>query len=511
MSIVLDGRHLTIENLSRIARDGEAVELAPEALERIRACRALVERKIEAREVMYGINTGIGEFSEIILSDDQVRDFQRYLIYNHAAGIGEPAPVAYVRGAMAGRINVHAHGRSGCRPEITLCLLEMLNRGVTPYVCQKGSVGACGDLAPMSQIALLLMGEGQAWYKGELLPGAEALKRAGIAVPGLEARDGLATINGSNLLTAMSALHIYDMERWLKQAEIAAAMSLEALLANLKPYQAPLHVVRGFRGAIRSAAAIRRCIEGSDLATGKVKTRVQDAYSMRSTPQVIGAAHDAVAYARSQVEIELNGVGDNPIFFPETGVTQTGANFQGSPVSLPMEMAGQAITMVSVLSERRLNRLLNPALSAGLPAFLTRGAGMFSGMMLSQYTADSLIVEQRMLCTPASVASIPAAADQEDFVSMGMNTALKNAQIVENACGVLGIEMMAAAQALDLREFTPGRGTAAAKACVRGTVEYLDVDRPLNPDHTAMRELVRSNRVLAAVENAVGDLAEFEL
>ncbi len=356
MSIVLDGHGLTIENLNLIARHGEPVELAPAALERIRTCRALVERKIEAREVMYGINTGIGEFSEIILGDEQVRDFQRYLIYNHAAGIGEPAPLAYVRGAMAGRINVHAHGRSGCRPEITLCLVEMLNRGVTPYVCQKGSVGACGDLAPMSQIALLLMGEGQAYYQGELLPGAEALRRAGITPPGLHARDGLATINGSNLLTAMSALHLVDMERWLKQAEIAASMSLEALLANLKPYQSPLHVVRGFRGAIRSAAAIRRCIDGSDLATGKVKTRVQDAYSMRSTPQVIGAAHDAVAYARSQVEIELNGVGDNPIFFPETGVTQTGANFQGSPVSLPMEMAGQAITMVSVLSERRLNR-----------------------------------------------------------------------------------------------------------------------------------------------------------
>ncbi|MBK6735179.1 MAG: aromatic amino acid lyase [bacterium] len=510
MSIVLDGRHLTIENLARIARDGEAVALAPEALERIKACRALVERKIEAREVMYGINTGIGEFSEIILNDDQVRDFQRYLIYNHAAGIGEPAPAEYVRGAMAGRINVHAHGRSGCRPEITLCLLEMLNRGVTPYVCQKGSVGACGDLAPMSQVALLLMGEGQAWYKGELLPGAEALKRAGIEVPGLHARDGLATINGSNLLTAMSALHIHDMERWLKQAEIAAAMSLEALLANLKPYQSPLHVVRGFRGAIRSASAIRRCMEGSDLATGKVKTRVQDAYSMRSTPQVIGAAHDAVAYARSQVEIELNGVGDNPIFFPETGVTQTGANFQGSPVSLPMEMAGQAITMVSVLSERRLNRLLNPALSAGLPAFLTRGAGMYSGMMLSQYTADSLIVEQRMYCTPASVASIPAAADQEDFVSMGMNTAIKNGHILENACGVLGIEMMAAAQALDLRDFTPGKGTGAARACVREHVAFLDVDRPLHPDHTAMRELVRSHRALAAVEQVVGDLAEFD-
>ncbi|MGD9547950.1 MAG: histidine ammonia-lyase [Candidatus Krumholzibacteriia bacterium] len=506
MAIVLDGSGLSIEKLERIARQGEKVELAPRALERIRACRHLLERKIQAGEIMYGVNTGIGEFSEIALNEEQVRDFQKYLIYNHAAGIGDPAPIDYVRGAMAGRINVHAHGHSGCRPEITLTLVEMLNRGVTPYVCQKGSVGACGDLAPMSQIALLLLGEGQAWYRGELLPGAEALGRAGIPVPGLKARDGLATINGSNLLTAMSALAIFDMQRWLKQAEIAAAMSLEALLANLKPYTAQLHEVRGFKGAIRSAAAIRKCIEGSDLMTGKVKTRVQDAYSMRSTPQVVGAAHDAVAYARSQVEIELNGVGDNPIFFPETDTCLTGANFQGTPVSLPMELAGQAVTMVSVLSERRLNRLLNPALSAGLPAFLTRGAGMFSGMMLSQYTADTLIVEQRILCAPAAVASIPAAADQEDFVSMGMNTALKNAQIVDNAHGILGIELMAAAQALDLRDFTPGRGTAAGRKTVRSVVDFLEVDRPLAPDHTAMKELVRSCRVLEAVENEIGPL-----
>ncbi len=506
MAIILDGSQLTIENLVAIARDGEQVELPAAALERIRRCRELLNEKMDAGEIMYGVNTGIGEFSEIVLDDDQVRQFQRYLIYNHAAGIGDPAPIEYVRGAMAGRINVHAHGRSACRPEITQTLVAMLNKGVTPFVCQKGSVGASGDLAPMAQVALLLMGEGRAYYQGELLEGREALDRAGIPVPGLEARDGLATINGSNLLTAMSAIHLYDMERWLKQAEIAAAMSLEALLANMKPYEAPLHEVRGFAGAMRSAAAIRRCTQGSDLLTGKVKTRVQDAYSMRSTPQVIGAAHDAVAYARSQVETELNGVGDNPIFFPETGTFQTGANFQGTPVSLPMEMAGQAITMISVLSERRLNRMLNPALSAGLPAFLTKGAGMFSGMMLSQYTADSLIVEQRILSAPASVASIPAAADQEDFVSMGMNTALKNQQIIDNAYGVLGIEFMGAAQALDLREFQPGKGVNVARAVIRTKVEFLDEDRSLYPDHTEMQELVRSGAILEAVEKEVGDL-----
>ncbi|MCP4571167.1 MAG: aromatic amino acid lyase [bacterium] len=507
MAIVLNGAGLTVDKIVRIARHGEKVELAPDALERIRRCRALLEKKVAAKEIMYGVNTGIGEFSEIVLDDDQTRDFQRYLIYNHAAGIGDPAPLEYVRGAMTGRINVHAHGNSGCRPEITLALMEMLNKGVTPFVCQKGSVGACGDLAPMSQIALLLMGEGEAYFEGELLEGAEALSRAGITPPGLEARDGLATINGSNLLTAMSAIHLYDMNRWLKQAEITAAMSLEALLANLKPYESRLHEVRGFKGAVRSAAAIRRCIAESDLATGKVKTRVQDAYSMRSTPQVIGAAHDAVDHARSQVEIELNGVGDNPIFFPEEEMTLTGANFQGTPVSLPMEMAGQAVTMISVLSERRLNRMLNPALSAGLPAFLTKGAGMFSGMMLSQYTADMQIVEQRILSAPASVASIPAAADQEDFVSMGMNTAIKNGQILDNAFGVLGIEMMAAAQALDFRDFTPGLGVRAAKARVRETVDFLDVDRSLYSDHTAMKALIKSCEVLEAVEREVGDLA----
>jgi histidine ammonia-lyase len=506
MPITLDGSSLTIEKLVAIARENEKVELAPEALERIKVCRAMLEEKLANKEIMYGTNTGIGEFSEVLLSDEQVKEFQKYLIYNHAAGIGEPAPVEHVRAALAGRINVHAHGNSGCRPEITLTLVEMLNKGVTPVVCQKGSVGASGDLAPMAQAALLLMGEGEAFLEGKRLPGSEAMRRAGIEVPGLQARDGLAAINGSNLLTAMSALHIYDMERLLKQAEIAAAMSIEALLGNLKPYNARLHELRGFKGAVTSAGNIRKCIEGSDLTTGKMKTKVQDAYSMRSTPQVIGAARDAIAYARSQVEIELNGVGDNPIFIPEDRLTLTGANFQGSPVSLPMDMAGAALTMVCVLSERRLNRLTNPALSVGLPDFLAHEPGFYSGFMLSQYTADTLIVEQRMLSAPASIQSIPAAADQEDFVSMGMNTAIKNGQILDNAYGVLGIEFMAAAQALDFREFTPGKGTGKAREVIRRHVKHLDVDRPLYPDHNTMKAVVKSGEILEEVEKVVGEL-----
>ncbi len=506
MTIVLGDNRFSIEDIVRIARFNEPVELHSDALERIRKCREMLEEKIQSREIMYGVNTGIGEFSEVVLDDDQIQDFQKYLIYNHAAGIGDPAPIEYVRGAMASRINVHANGHSGCRPEITMTLIEMLNKGVTPFVCQKGSVGACGDLAPMSQIALLMIGEGEAYYKDELLDGKEAMESAGISVPGLEARDGLAIINGSNLLTAMSAILIYDANRWFKQAEIACAMSLEALKANMNPYLPKLHEVRGFPGAIRSAKAIRKLVEKGDLAENKIKCKVQDAYSMRSTPQVIGAAHDALAHAKSQVEIELNGVGDNPVFFPEEKIQISGANFQGTPVSLPMDMIGASITMVSILSERRMNRLNNPALNVGLPAFLTKGAGMFSGLMLSQYTADMQIVEQRILSTPASIQSIPAAADQEDFVSMGMNTAIKNFQIMDNANGIIGIELIAAAQALDFRDYTFGTGVKKAKEVIRKYVDFLDVDRPLYPDHTKMKELVKSCEILEEIENLIGSL-----
>ena len=506
MTYIIKGAGLTIENVVNVARHNEKVELHPEALDRIKKCRAMLEDKIEAGEIMYGVNTGIGEFSEVVLNDDQVKEFQKYLIYNHAAGIGEPMPIEWVRGAMLGRINVHAHGNSGVRPEITQTLISMLNKGVTPWVCKKGSVGASGDLAPMSQIALLMMGEGKAYYNDELYEGKDAMEKAGIEIPGLKARDGLATINGSNVLTAMSAIFLYDANRFLKQAEIAASMSLEALKANMKPYTSKLHEVRGFKGAIRSARAINKMVEGGDLKEERVPHKVQDAYSMRSTPQVVGAAHDALGYARSQVEIELNGVGDNPIFFPDEDLQISGANFQGTPVAVPMDMAGAAITMVCVMSERRMNRLNNPALSVGLPAFLTKGAGMFSGLMLSQYTADMQIVEQRILSAPASIQSIPAAADQEDFVSMGMNTALKNFQILDNAFGILGIEMMAAAQALDFREYNFGKGVTKAKEIVRKYVEFLEIDRPLYNDHNSMKDLIESCEVLEEVEKLIGSL-----
>ncbi len=505
MTVKIKGSGLTIDDVAKVARFGEKVELAEEAKERINKCRNLLEKKIDEGEIMYGVNTGIGEFSEVALDEEQTKQFQKYLIYNHAAGIGEPIPEEQVRAAILTRINVHAHGNSGMRLVITETLVDMLNKGVTPVVCKKGSVGACGDLSPMSQIALLMMGEGEAFYKGKRMSGKAALDAAGIEVPGLKARDGLATINGSNVTSGIGCLQIYDAERWLKQAEIAAAMTLEALMANLKPYDERLHKLRGFRGAVTCAQNIAKVVEDSDLRKG-MKVKVQDAYSMRSTPQVLGALRDQLRWAREQFEVELNGVGDNPIFIPEDDLVLTGANFQGTPISMPLDMVGAGVCMVSVISERRLNRLLNPALSVGLPAFLTKGAGMYSGLMLSQYTADMQIVEQRILSTPACIQSIPAAADQEDFVSMGMNTALKTAQIMDNAYGVLGIEFMAAAQALDFRDFTPGKGTRAAHKEIRKVVDFLDEDRPLFDDHNAMKELVHSLKILEAVEGEIGEL-----
>ncbi|MDP6378786.1 MAG: aromatic amino acid ammonia-lyase [Candidatus Thalassarchaeaceae archaeon] len=505
MDLVLDGSHLTIHDVERVAREGDKVSISDEAGERINACREMIQRKIDAHEVMYGVTTGIGEFSEVVLSPEQVLDFQKYLVYSHAAGIGEPMPLEVVRGAMVSRINVHCHGNSGGRLEVTQLLIDMLNQGVTPVVASKGSVGACGDLSPMSQIAMAMMGEGEAFFEGKRMPSADALSSAGLNPIELEARDGLAIINGSNMLTAMAALTLCDALRWLKYHDISAAMTLEALNANLLAFDPLLHELKGFNGSMQVASNILKLTEGSAIVTSTGK-KVQDAYSLRSTPQVIGSLKDAMKYAISQVEIELNGVGDNPVFIVDEERVITGANFQGSPVSLPMEMVGIGLSMAAVLSERRLNRLTNPALSGGLPPFLTEKPGLHSGLMVAQYTACALVAETRILSHPAANQSIPAAADQEDFVSMGMTTTQKTRNIMENCFGVLSIEMIASSQALDIRNQKLGKGVAEAHKIIRDSIEHLDNDRPLYPDHNKMVEILLSGAILQAVEGTVGKL-----
>jgi histidine ammonia-lyase len=507
MAFTLDGKNLTIEKVVEVARGGEKVEISTEAKSRIQKCRDLLEDKIQKGEIMYGVNTGIGELAEVVLTQEQVKQYQKYIIYSHAAGYGRPMPEDVVRAAMLSRLSVHCHGHSGLRLAVVETLKEMLNRGVTPVVCEKGSVGACGDLSPMSQIALAVMGEGEAFYQGERLSAGKALEKAGIRPIVLEARDGLALINGSNVITGLGALTLYDAGRWLKASEIAAAMTLEVLNANMKAYDERLHMVRGYPGALESAENIRRITEGSEMLAGIGKKKVQDCYSLRSTPQVVGAARDALKWARTMFEVELHGAADNPVFFPEEKLVLTGANFQGVPQAFALELMGTALTTVAVLSERRTNRLMNPHLSVGLPAFLTKGAGMFSGMMLSQYTAGALICENRILSHPAATGSIPAAADQEDFVSMGMTTALKTRQILDNAQAVLAIELMAGAQAVDFRKpLKPGQGVQAAYDVVRRHVAHLEEDRPLYGDINKLKEVVESGEVLEAVEAAIGKL-----
>ena len=500
MPVVINGKSLTIDKVVEVARKKTEISVSEKSWNKINSCRKMLEEKINNHEIMYGITTGIGEFSEVTLDPNQTKEFQKLLIYSHAAGIGEPMDIEIVRGAMCGRINVHSKGYSGGRKEITEYLIQTLNHDLTPVVCEKGSVGACGDLSPMSQIALALMGEGEMFDNGKIVNSKEALKKIGLKPLELEARDGLALINGSNVLTALAAIILYDAKKWMKLHDIAAAMTLEALMANMKPYDMRIHQLRGFTGSQIVANNLNKLTEESEILFGGSK-KVQDAYSMRSTPQVAGTLRDSIDYAASQVEIELNGVGDNPIFLTKEKDVLTGANFQGTPIALPMEMVGTGLSMVAVLSERRMNRLTNPALSVGLPPFLAEKPGLHSGMMLSQYTADALIAETRILSHPAANQSIPAAADQEDFVSMGLTTSQKTKQILDNCYGVLAIEMMAAAQALDMRKKSMGVGTSIAHKIIRENINYLDEDRPLYNDHNKMVDILKSERIIDEVEN----------
>jgi histidine ammonia-lyase len=506
MSIVLDGHSLKVEDVVRIARNREPIDFHPDAVCRINKCRGLLERKIQAREIMYGVNTGIGELSEVVLAPDQVEKYQKFLLYSHAAGCGEPCAEEDVRAGMLARLNTHCWGHSGIRLEIVETQRQMLNKGVTPVVCQKGSVGACGDLSPMAQMAITLMGEGDVYYDGKRLPATEGMKQAGIPTIVYRERDGLAAINGSNLISGMGCLEVYDAVRWVKTQEVALAMTLEALNANMKAFDPRIHMVRGYPGAQECAANIRKLTECSELLKRKGK-KVQDAYSLRSSPQVIGAAKDAAKWSRYMQEIELNHAADNPTFFPDEELVLTGANFQGTPMAFGLELLGMSVTTVGVLSERRLNRMMNPHLSMGLPAFLTKGAGMFSGLMLSQYTAGALVAENKVLCTPAAIQSIPAAADQEDFVSMGMTTAIKTRQIIENSWFIVAIEIMAAAQAFDfLAPTKPSPAMQAVHEVVRKYVKRLDEDRPIHGDINTLAKVAKSGEILKAAEKVVGDL-----
>ena len=502
--IQLDGSTLTIAQLVAIADRGERVGIAPTAAARVRAARAVVERKAAGEEPVYGVNTGFGSFAEVKVARDALAALQRNLVRSHAAGVGRPLTIRAVRAAMALRANVLAKGYSGIRLETLEALVAMLDRGVHPVVPSRGSVGASGDLAPLAHIALVLIGEGEAWAPGAAgrdagvatVSGGEALRAAGLAPIALEAKEGLALINGTQPSTAILALALAGAEQLARAADIAAALSIDALRGSIHPFDARIHRARGLAGQIDAADNIDRLLRDSAInASHQGCGRVQDAYSMRCAAQVHGAARDAMAFIRQTVEREANAATDNPMVFTEAGDIVSGGNFHGAPVALAADLLAIALVPLATVSERRTDRLVDPALS-GLPAFLTREGGLRSGLMLAQVTAAAVASELKTLAHPAGVDTIPTSANKEDHVSMSMAAALKAERALVRAREVIAIELLAACQAIDLlAPLTTSPPLARVHALVRSRVPTLDDDRPPAPDIAAIATLIAANEV----------------
>jgi histidine ammonia-lyase len=450
-TILLDGDTLTLEQLEAIALGQARVGLAPVAIERLAKARALVDTIAAGDRPAYGINTGFGNLAEVRIAKGDLRQLQRNLILSHAAGVGEPLAVDETRALMALRANVLAKGYSGVRLQTVETLVAMLNADVLPLVPSRGSVGASGDLAPLAHLALGVIGEGEVRYQGQRMAAARALEAAGIAPVVLEAKEGLALINGTQAICAVGSLALLQGRRLLEIADVAGAMTVEAMMGSHRPFMHQIHAIRPQRGQIACAANLRRLLAGSEIVKAhETCNRVQDAYSLRCMPQVHGAARDGLRFTEEALAIEINCGTDNPLVFADEELIVSGGNFHGQPVSQAMDMLAIGLTQAASISERRIEQLVNPSLS-GLPPFLTENSGLNSGFMIAQVTAAALVAESRILCHPACVDSIPTSAGREDHVSMGMGAALKARQVVEHVRSVLAIELLSAAQALDLR------------------------------------------------------------
>jgi histidine ammonia-lyase len=499
---------MTIEALVAVARQGAEARLSIAAEARIAAGRELVDRWVREERRIYGVTTGFGALSDVAISGKDTRRLQENILMSHAAGVGSPLDAETVRAVMTLRVKDFARGHSGIRLETALQLLELLNRGVVPVIPEKGSVGASGDLAPLAHLALVLLGKGEAFHNGRRMSGEEALKASGLAPIRLESAEGLALVNGTQVMTAIGALSVHDARRLSRLTDIAAAMTLEVLMGSRTEFNPKIHQVRPHPGQIAAAANMERITRNSEIISSHSDcSRIQDAYTLRCSPQVHGATKDAIAYCRRVVETELNASTSNPLIFAESEEFLLGGNFHGQPVALAMDFLGIAVAELANISERRIERLVNPMLS-GLPAFLVSDGGLNSGFMIAQYTAAALVSENKVLAHPASVDSIPTSANKEDHVSMGTIAARKGREIVANTENVIGIELLCAAQALDLfTNLKPGEGTLAAYQAIRRVIPHLDTDRFLAPDIDAMRELMRSGAILGAVEKRVGELA----
>lgn len=514
--IEIDGESLTLEQVEQVARAGAGVALAGVGRERIRRARAVVERAVAEGRVVYGVTTGFGRLSEVAIPREHIEELQLNLIRSHACGVGDPLPRDEVRAITLLRANVLAKGCSGIREEVVDLLLAMLNRGVHPVIPEQGSVGASGDLAPLSHLALVLVGEGHAEVDGLILPGDQALRRAELTPVVLKAKEGLALNNGTQVQTGIGILALLGAERAVETAEVAGAMSLEGLRGTPDAFHPAIARARPHPGQLASAERLRALLAGSEIRESHRHNdpRVQDAYALRCMPQVHGAARNALAYVRSVLEVEANSATDNPLIFPDEpdddgrpGRVLSGGNFHGQPVAQALDLLAIALTDLASISERRIERLVNPDLS-DLPAFLTREPGLNSGFMLAQITAAALVSESKILCHPASVDSIPTGASKEDHVSMGPAAARKARQVLRNTEAVLGIELLCAAQALEfLKPLHPGAGVERAYRLLREHVPPLAADRVLASDIETATRLVREGLFAELWREAAADAA----
>ena len=506
-AITLDGNSLTIPALCDIACKNTPVAVAASAVQRMQEARACIEEIIRQGRVVYGVNTGFGKLANIHIAADELEALQLNLVLSHACGVGDPIPAPLVRALMALKLNALCKGFSGTRPEIALFLQEMLNRSVIPVIPQKGSVGASGDLAPLAHMTLVMLGLGEAWYKGGRVPGDIALGRAGLTPLVLQAKEGLALLNGTQVLTAYAALALQRGQQLVKLADIAAAISVESLLNSRTAFDPRIQQARGQRGQIRVAENLIRLLAESEIVDSHRDCgKVQDAYSSRCTPQVHGAVRQALEFVADVVGTELNASTDNPLIFQEEQEVLSGGNFHGQPVSLVCDTLAIAMAQLANISERRLENLMDPVQS-GLPPFLAMESGTNSGFMIAQVTAAALVSENKVLCHPASVDSIPTSANQEDFVSMGAFASRKALEVTENCETIIGIELLAGCQAMDFRtNLQPGAGTGPAYRAIRAHIPCMPHDRLLHTDIQTMQNLVKKNVIVEAAEAAIGAL-----
>ncbi|MBI4098809.1 MAG: histidine ammonia-lyase [Candidatus Magasanikbacteria bacterium] len=509
--LILTGNNLTIEDVVRVAHHHDVVvSIDPSARERLERSRFFVEKAVEQHEVVYGLTTGFGYFKNVVIDQTQVVEMQQNLLMSHAVGVGEPLTEPETRAMILVRINSLIKGYSGVRSVVVDMLVEFLNRSIYPYIPHQGSLGASGDLAPLSHMSLVMLGLGEAFVDGKRVPATQALARANLAPVTLSSKEGLALINGTAMMAGIGSLNLHRAEQLAKIADIAAAMSVESLMGSVVPFDENVQRVRPHEGQKICANNVRKLCEASEvIESHKDCGRVQDSYSLRCTPQVHGAVRDTLAFVRKTLEIEINSATDNPLIFPDENISRSAGNFHGEPIAFAMDFLGIATAELANIAERRIAKAVDKATSEGLPAFLIPEdqAGVSSGFMIAQYTAAALVSENKTLAHPDSVDSIPTSANQEDHVSMGANATHHAREIIDNVQAVLAIELLTTAQALDFKKpLRPGPGSLAAYQHIRQFIPFMERDRVLYPDIERTIKMVEDGSLLAAVERAVGKL-----